>query len=294
MAGKSNNLATEKLGKRLRAAREYRNMTTKEAAEQAGYSRQYIEQLEKDQKPLDMDKLNRFAKLYNVSTAFILGKSDIAGTYSDDITDLVKAKSADEILLRYLEATGHEIIFKTYRKHSPIANKYYYGTIDNLENFSFTDCHSYFSCNDFGRFERFEVLIEKVKFDDKILTFGAFSFFLEQIKHNITANVLRMAEEAENLIKHLKKQAYISFEEEYALPLGEKQTVRDFYNHRYDILGHERENARKLDDSEILSRDGVKELLEEKKLTLDSPAEELFTADNKQFFSSDSIMPNNF
>lgn len=84
----------EELGKNIKSYRQSRSMTQKELADFLGYTESYISYIEKGERKISVDDLERIAKLFDVSIDALLAKPRVshfrATTHDDDKTNYSK------------------------------------------------------------------------------------------------------------------------------------------------------------------------------------------------------------
>jgi len=84
----------EKLGEKIQNLRKSRGMTQKELASFLGYSESYISYIEKGERKMNTDDLQKIAKLFSVDLDFLLPKPRVthfrATTNVSDSTDYEK------------------------------------------------------------------------------------------------------------------------------------------------------------------------------------------------------------
>ncbi len=73
--------------KRLRELREKKGYTLEQVATELGLRNQYVSNYELGKRNPDYETLKKFADFYNVTTDYILGKSDIANPYVNMINE---------------------------------------------------------------------------------------------------------------------------------------------------------------------------------------------------------------
>lgn len=71
-------------GERLKSLRESHNLTQDELADELGVTKQAISQYERGVRRPDFDTLSRICDLFNVSSDYLLGKSDLTTRLLDE------------------------------------------------------------------------------------------------------------------------------------------------------------------------------------------------------------------
>ncbi len=193
-------------GKRLKICRELRGLSQRALEHKAGYGSiekvkgNYISMLERGDRLIDWDKAKLFADILNVNPAYIMGDCPtIKNGYSLNVLDLDTYGLSDKLLIKFLMAAGHDIIFhvvdlndgkQPIKKYSNLFNKYYDdwdsllidASIDDLEKFCLSDNH----CELIKKIDNsdetilFNVLIQFVTIDGYKMPYSLFVFSLKR------------------------------------------------------------------------------------------------------------------
>lgn len=110
-----------KVGKRLKQLREELNMTQKELADKLGISRAAVGLYEQGKRNVDNDTLLKLSEIFNVSTDYLLGNTDI----KTPVDKISSALSDDPDLLAFWntlkEREDLQLLFKQTKDMSPRA-----------------------------------------------------------------------------------------------------------------------------------------------------------------------------
>lgn len=98
-------------GERLKSLRESKGFTQDELAEKVGVTKQAISQYERGVRRPDFDTLSALCDLFNVSSDFLLGKSDFT-------TRLLDENELSMVDGYYFDQETAEIAQKIYQNHS--------------------------------------------------------------------------------------------------------------------------------------------------------------------------------
>ena len=97
-----------KFGKRVKDARELKNMTQQDLADAVGYTKyQSIQEIEKGKKACSIDRLVDFANALNTTTDYLLGIEKNISKEKEILDGILSSKSSTEImfLIKLAEAT---------------------------------------------------------------------------------------------------------------------------------------------------------------------------------------------
>lgn len=184
----------KKRGKRLSDCRKAKNLTQKELAKKVGYAHpNTISQLENGSRPLNWNKAVVLARGLDVNPAYLLCDSDIKDPERIQKTlDLDTFGTQDKLFINYLIAADHDLKFHVVRLYDGKIPKkrVSFGkefddwesleeitTFDKIKDFCISDEHCMLSEDGMTA----EIAITKVSIDDIVLSYGQFSFWMDQM-----------------------------------------------------------------------------------------------------------------
>lgn len=190
-----------KRGQRLQTARKAAGLTQQELAEKANYGTcNYISMLETGRRVIDWDKAREFAKILNVSAAYLMGETDnMNGLKSWDDIGVDSSGNSDKLFLLFLQSQGVNIsficIYPLEERNDFIAGKK--GDYEKIPRhevpfnniaFNLWDIYA-FTVDETGRHE---TIIESVKVNQQIIPYGAFCQFISQIYDHILFDISKV------------------------------------------------------------------------------------------------------
>jgi transcriptional regulator with XRE-family HTH domain len=185
--------SNKKRGSRLKACREYRNLSQEKLAELVNVSTNYVSMLERGVRRIDLDKAVMFAEKLNVSTAFIMCETDIMlPNRKQNTFGLDEYGNIDLSFLRFIVAAGHDLVFHVVILYDgkQLSKEEAFGdtfidlsslnidtTLDNLIDVCLSDAHCKLQTGD----TLSEVIIHEVTLDGVLMSFGSFAYTINRL-----------------------------------------------------------------------------------------------------------------